>query len=127
MQESTDEPGRVQISKQTYDLLLMADKYNKTFTIERRGMMHIKGKGDFETFFLVNLVPQNQDIEGSLVEHLGIDGVLLPRQPSVGLEDSDTSASADSSMINNNSEDEKVTSVLLIDDMFMLMRLDDCL
>ena len=42
--ESTDEPGRIQISKQTYDLLLMSPKYNQTFTIERRGMMSIKGK-----------------------------------------------------------------------------------
>ena len=63
--ESTDEPGRIQISKQTYDLLLMSPNYNVTFTIERRGMMAIKGKGELPTYFLVNLAPQ-VSISGSI-------------------------------------------------------------
>ena len=132
--ESTDEPGRVQISKQTYDLLLMSPNYNKLFTIERRGMMHIKGKGEFETFFLVNLVsPQNKEIESditSLVEHLGVDGFV--RSPSTASESDDSGANAASaaattttngrdSVVAGDRRKDKVPSVLLIDDMLSIL------
>ncbi len=46
--ESTSVPGRIQISKSTRDLLLFRD----SFTVEKRGLIDIKGKGQQETFFL---------------------------------------------------------------------------
>jgi class 3 adenylate cyclase len=44
--ESHGEPGRVQISRATHDLL--GDAFRRT----RRGVIAVKGKGDMETFFL---------------------------------------------------------------------------
>eukprot|EP00217_Crustomastix_stigmatica_P015066 CAMPEP_0183789222 /NCGR_PEP_ID=MMETSP0803_2-20130417/292_1 /TAXON_ID=195967 /ORGANISM="Crustomastix stigmata, Strain CCMP3273" /LENGTH=633 /DNA_ID=CAMNT_0026033385 /DNA_START=266 /DNA_END=2167 /DNA_ORIENTATION=- len=46
--ESTSIPGRIQVSRQTYNLLLV----NGEFKLERRGLLEIKGKGSQETFFL---------------------------------------------------------------------------
>ena len=80
--------------------------------------MHIKGKGEFETYFLVNLAPQNKEIEGSLVEHLGMDGSILSRQPSQA-DESDTVAASTSN--NTVSLHQKGTSVLLIDDMLSIL------
>ena len=47
--ESTSIPGRIQISKSTRDLLLFRDM----FTVEKRGLIDMKGKGQQETFFLI--------------------------------------------------------------------------
>ena len=53
--ESTGEPGRVQVSRSTYDLLNMT---SKKFDLERRGLIKIKGKGERETFWLT----KNKDV-----------------------------------------------------------------
>ncbi len=45
--ESHGEPGRIQVSRDTYDLLRDA------FTFERRGEIAIKGKGLMETYYLI--------------------------------------------------------------------------
>ena len=46
--ESTGEPGKVQISRSTYNLLNMTSK----FDLERRGLIKVKGKGERETFWV---------------------------------------------------------------------------
>ena len=46
--ESTGEPGKVQVSRSTYDLLNLGAK----FELERRGLIRVKGKGEQETFWL---------------------------------------------------------------------------
>ncbi len=46
--ESTGEPGRVQVSRSTYDLLNLTQR----FDLERRGLIKVKGKGEQETFWL---------------------------------------------------------------------------
>lgn len=46
--ESTGEPGKVQVSRSTYDLLNLTHR----FDLERRGLIQVKGKGEKETFWL---------------------------------------------------------------------------
>lgn len=46
--ESTSEPGKIQISRTTYDLLNLTSK----FDIEKRGLIQVKGKGEQQTFWL---------------------------------------------------------------------------
>jgi class 3 adenylate cyclase len=45
--ESTGVPGRLQVSRATYERL--ADE----FEFEHRGMVEVKGKGQLETWFLI--------------------------------------------------------------------------
>jgi class 3 adenylate cyclase len=45
--ESTGVPGRVQVTRETYERL------RDQFEFERRGVVTVKGKGDIETWFLV--------------------------------------------------------------------------
>ena len=45
--ESHGEPGRIQVSRDTYELL------RDDFTFERRGEIAIKGKGLMETYYLI--------------------------------------------------------------------------
>jgi guanylate cyclase len=45
--ESQGEPGRIQITKNTFDLI------GDNFECERRGMVQVRGKGEMETWFLV--------------------------------------------------------------------------
>ena len=47
--ESHGVPGKIQISKRTYDLI------KDSFICERRGIVDIKGKGEMETWFLEGL------------------------------------------------------------------------
>ncbi len=44
--ESTAEPGKIQVSADTYELL------KEDFWLERRGPIDIKGKGEMETWYL---------------------------------------------------------------------------
>ena len=44
--ESHGEPGRIHVSRATHDRLTRA------FTLTRRGVITVKGKGEMETFFL---------------------------------------------------------------------------
>ena len=60
--ESTSHPGRIQVSRSTYDLLLL----NNRFDLERRGLQEIKGKGTQETFFL------NGEREGAFPNDAGL-------------------------------------------------------
>ena len=46
--ESNSEPGRINISSETYELLHEDDR----FVFESRGMIHAKGKGQIEMFFV---------------------------------------------------------------------------
>ena len=48
--ESTGEQGRIQISKSTMQLLAEAGKDH--WVVPREDMIHVKGKGDFETFWI---------------------------------------------------------------------------
>jgi class 3 adenylate cyclase len=45
--ESTGVPGRVQVTRETYERLRDA------FEFERRGLVDVKGKGRVETWFLL--------------------------------------------------------------------------
>jgi class 3 adenylate cyclase len=45
--ESTGVPGRIQVTRATYERL------NAEFEFERRGIVDVKGKGPIETWFLV--------------------------------------------------------------------------
>lgn len=49
--ESHGAPGRIQITRATYELL------DGAFVCERRGMVEVKGKGQMETWFLVGRRP----------------------------------------------------------------------
>ena len=49
--ESHGTPGRIQVTRATYELL------RDEFVLERRGPVTIKGKGDVETFYLVGRRP----------------------------------------------------------------------
>jgi len=49
--ESHGEPGRIQISRATYDLI------RDDFLFEPRGVISIKGKGEMETWYLVGRRP----------------------------------------------------------------------
>lgn len=44
--ESTGVPGEIQVTRAIVDQVPP-----KTFQFERRGMVHVKGKGEMETFF----------------------------------------------------------------------------
>ena len=44
--ESHGEPGRIQITRQTYELV------KNEFHCEKRGLIPVKGKGQLETWFL---------------------------------------------------------------------------
>jgi class 3 adenylate cyclase len=46
--ESTGMPGRIQVTRETYERLRDA------FEFERRGLVDVKGKGQIETWFLVS-------------------------------------------------------------------------
>ncbi len=46
--ESHGIPGKIQVSATTYELL------KESYLLERRGEIHIKGKGDMETYFLIS-------------------------------------------------------------------------
>jgi adenylate cyclase len=45
--ESTGEPGKIQVSQDTYERL------NREFVLERRGAIDVKGKGEMQTWFLI--------------------------------------------------------------------------
>jgi adenylate cyclase len=45
--ESHGEPGRIQVTRSTYELL------RDEFQLEPRGLVAIKGKGEIETWYLV--------------------------------------------------------------------------
>jgi adenylate cyclase len=45
--ESTGEPGKIQVSQDTYERL------NDEFLLERRGVIDVKGKGEMQTWFLI--------------------------------------------------------------------------
>src|SRR5262249_25091016 len=45
--ESTGEPGKIQVSQDTYEHL------NDEFLLERRGVIDVKGKGKMQTWFLI--------------------------------------------------------------------------
>jgi class 3 adenylate cyclase len=47
--ESSGTPGRIQVTRETYDLL------RDEFLLEPRGTVRIKGKGDVETWYLVGM------------------------------------------------------------------------
>ena len=44
--ESTDEPGKIQVSQDIYERL------NCEFLLESRGVIDVKGKGEMQTWFL---------------------------------------------------------------------------
>jgi class 3 adenylate cyclase len=50
--ESHGEPGKIQVSRATYQLL------QEHFSFEARGKVNIKGKGLLETWFLVGRRPR---------------------------------------------------------------------
>ena len=50
--ESSGEPGRINISLQTYELV------KDLFEVERRGKVQAKGKGELEMFFLARIKPE---------------------------------------------------------------------
>ncbi|QDZ17499.1 guanylyl cyclase [Chloropicon primus] len=56
--ESTGEPGKVQVSRSTYNLLNMTTR-SQSFQLERRGLIKIKGKGERETFWLTKKLESN--------------------------------------------------------------------
>jgi len=45
--ESTGEPGKIQVSQDTYEHL------NDEFLLESRGVIDVKGKGKMQTWFLI--------------------------------------------------------------------------
>ena len=45
--ESTGVPGKIQVTQEVLDLVPPGE-----FEFERRGIVHVKGKGEMETFFL---------------------------------------------------------------------------
>ncbi|KAL7572020.1 hypothetical protein ACA910_001675 [Epithemia clementina (nom. ined.)] len=47
--ESTGQPGRVQVTQAVVDVVSAA---NDDFTFEKRGVVHVKGIGDMETYFI---------------------------------------------------------------------------
>ncbi|NCN11637.1 MAG: GAF domain-containing protein [Leptospira sp.] len=57
--ESSGEPGRINISKETFQ------RVNKLFQCESRGLVKAKGKGDIEMYYLERILPEfSQDKEG---------------------------------------------------------------
>lgn len=51
--ESTGEPGKIHASKATVDLLNEAGKGN--WAVKREGQVHLKGKGELETFWVTSI------------------------------------------------------------------------
>lgn len=88
--ESTSEPGRVQVSRLTHDLLLLSNE----FEMEKRGWLDIKGRGLQETFFLKSY--KGVDIHSDTYLSSGLDTMLSPT-PSGSL-------SADDSMYVNSGD-----------------------
>ena len=57
--ESHGTPGQIQVTAATYDLL------KKDFVLERRGTVEVKGKGEMETWYLVNARRPSADLGGA--------------------------------------------------------------
>ncbi|MEN8241164.1 MAG: adenylate/guanylate cyclase domain-containing protein [Chloroflexota bacterium] len=54
--ESQGVPGKIQVSRRTYDLIA------RDFVFEERGVIEVKGKGEMETWFLVGEKIENKKI-----------------------------------------------------------------
>jgi adenylate cyclase len=53
--EAQSTPGEIQITRETYDLL------KDEFVCRRRGKIHVKGKGEMETWYLIGPRSENSD------------------------------------------------------------------
>ncbi|KAK6628489.1 Soluble guanylate cyclase 88E [Polyplax serrata] len=61
--QTTSAPGKIHISNTTFKLL-----NPNLYQMESRGMIHIKGKGEMETYWLSNKVPEtNKSNQESVV------------------------------------------------------------
>jgi guanylate cyclase len=71
--EAHGTPGRIQITRATYELL------KDEFVCEPRGTVTVKGKGDMETWYLVG--PRTSSIASAAAERVGAEPVVARSAP----------------------------------------------